>query len=153
MTTDPQALLQKLFESPFKFAIASKLRDLGPDVCPHLEAALAQGTQDAAALRQCAAILLHFGNHSGVPYLLQDLASAGDAPFSALQLANAGITEALGPIARLLSSDIMRALPYEAFVLVDAHRRFSPIPEELRQHLLAQVPDKLRADLLKALAK
>ncbi len=153
MTTDPQALLQKLFDSPFKFAIASKLRDLGPDVCPHLEAALAEGTQDAAALRQCAAILLHFGNHGGVPYLLQDLTAGGDAPFSALRLADAGITEALDPIAQLLAGDMMRALPYEAFVLVDAHQKFAPIPEELKQHLLAQVPDKLRADLKQALDK
>lgn len=154
MTTDPQALVQKLFQTHFKFAIASKLRDLGPVVIPYLEQALQEGTADPASLRQCAAILLHFGNRAGVPYLLQDIqAPEGDAPFSALQLANIGLTDALGPIAALLGGNIMRDLPNEAFVLIDAHQKLAPIPEELQQHLRAQVPEKLRSDLDKALAK
>lgn len=153
MTTDPQALVQKLFQTHFKFAIASKLRDLGPVVIPYLEQALAEGTADPASLRQCAAILLHFGNRVGVPYLLRDIQSPnGDAPFSALQLANIGFTEALGPIAALLAGDVMRDLPNEAFVLIDAHRKLGPIGEDLKEHLRAQVPEKLRADLERALA-
>jgi hypothetical protein len=153
VTSDPQALVKKFFNSPFKFAMARKLRDLGPEVCPYLEQALSEGTRDAATLRQCAAILLHFRNHTGVAYLLQDLAAAGDPPFSALQLANAGIEEALSPIAQLLAGDMMRALPYEGFVLVDAHKKLAPIPEELKLYLLGQVPEKLRSDLEQAMDK
>lgn len=152
MTTDPQALVQKLFQTHFKFAIASKLRDLGPVVIPYLEQALQEGTADAASLRQCAAVLLHFGNRTGVPYLLQDLtAPEGDAPFSALQLANIGHREALEPISRLLAGDIMKNLPNEAFVLIDAHQKLAPLPDDLQHHLHTQVPEKLRTDLTKAL--
>ena len=148
---DPQIAVQKFFDSPFKFAMARKLRDLGPQVCPYLEQALNERTQDTATLRQCAAILLHFGIPAGADYLLEDLATAGDAPFSALQLANAGIAEAREPIASLLAGDLMRTLPNEAFVLVDAHRKLASIPDDLKRHLLDLCPEKLGADLVKSL--
>ncbi|MFM2125045.1 MAG: hypothetical protein RL328_1496, partial [Acidobacteriota bacterium] len=97
MPTDTEVLVEKFYRSPFKFAFASKLRDHGPAVCPYLEAALREATLDATTLRLAASVLLHFGSPLGAPHLLADLTETGDAPFSALQLANAGIIEAREP--------------------------------------------------------
>jgi HEAT repeat protein len=129
------AAVQALVQAHNTVIFADYLSRLGPCLLPHLEE-LYQSHLSGEFLRTTVALLLlHFGSRSGVKDAMAALNRDNQNRFlAASKLGNAGISEAVEPIAALLRTYLAEGLgknDSEVHTLVMALTKLGSVPEDI----------------------